>query len=109
MAWIDDRIWCHPKILPISDKAFRVYVHSVAYSAGMDLSGKLDPSHQKVVGATRRIRGELVAARLWDENGDGATVVIHDWDEHNGKRDERRRKDRERKRELRRSKYGKSA
>jgi hypothetical protein len=103
MAWIDDRIWCHPKLVSIPDNAFRVYVNSIAYSSGMGLGGHLDPGQQKLVGSTTRIRATLVARGLWDENGDGRAIDIHDWKEHNEKRDERRRKDRERKKAARES------
>ena len=101
MAWIDDRIWCHPKFTSLTTSAFAVYVKSVAYSAGMSTSGHLDAGQQRLVGSNPRIRTELVGARLWDENGNGLSIVIHDWDEHNGKRDERRKRDRERKRAMR--------
>ena len=36
MAWLDERIWCHPKITDLSDRAFRVYVNSIAYASGMN-------------------------------------------------------------------------
>lgn len=103
MAWIDDRIWCHPKFNHLTAQAFAAYVRSVAYSSGMSTQGRLDPATQKLVGGTRRVKAELVDAGLWDENGDGNTVHIHDWNDHNGKRDERRAKDRERKRAMRAS------
>lgn len=101
MAWIDDRIWCHPKTAGLSGNAFATYVKGVAYSSGMGTSGYLDPGVQKLIGSTAKVRAELVAASLWDENGDGRSVVIHDWDEHNEKRDERRQRDLERKRRAR--------
>jgi hypothetical protein len=106
MAWIDDRIWCHPKFTSLPAEAAWVYVKGVAYSSGMSTKGLLDPGAQRMLGATRPIRDRLVAAELWDApNGtwkNEATIQIHDWDEHNAKRDERRRKDRERKRAERR-------
>lgn len=101
MAWIDDRIWCHPKIVGLSDKAKVAYMFGLAYCSGMSTSGRLDRATQRLMGATDKTRAELVAAGLWDLNGDGVTVHIHDWDEHNGRRDERRAKDRERKRRWR--------
>lgn len=101
MAWIDDRLWCSPKWLSLSDKAKVVWVNSVAYSSGMGLRGRLTVEQQKLMGATTKTRSELVERGWWDLNGDGQTIVIHDWDEHNAVRDERRRKDRERKREAR--------
>jgi len=101
MAWIDDRIWCHPKFANLSAGAFALYVKGIAYSAGMSTGGRLDAGNQKLIGATKTARAQLIDAGLWDVNGDQVTVEIHDWDEHNGKRDERRRADRERKRQAR--------
>lgn len=96
MAWIDDRIWCHPKFTDLSAPAFRAYVNGVAYASGMSTRGHLTSEQQKLVGGTSKVRNELVRAQLWDENSNG--IVVHDWEEHNGKRDERRAADRERKR-----------
>jgi hypothetical protein len=101
MAWIDDRIWCHPKIVGLSDKAKVAYTFGLAYSSGMSTAGKLDRSIQRMLGATSRTRAELVDAGLWVPNGAEGTVTIHDWEEHNGLRDRRREKDRKRKREAR--------
>lgn len=101
MAWVDDRIWCHGKFLPLSDKAFRVWVHSLGYAGGFATKGHLDLQQQRIIGSTPKVRAELISGGLWDENGDGKSIVVHDWDEHNGKRDERREKDRERKRNAR--------
>jgi len=101
MAWIDDRIWCHPKIIGLTANAKAAYVMGLAYSSGMSTAGILEPAMQKAVGATTRTRVELVAAGLWDLNGDGSTVHIHDWNEHNGKRDAKKQRERERLREWR--------
>jgi hypothetical protein len=103
MAWIDDRIWCHPKFANLNAGAFALYIKGLAYSSGMNTGGRLDAGNQKLIGATKAARDQLIAARLWDVNGDGVTIDIHDWQEHNAKRDERRRKDRERKRAMRAS------
>lgn len=103
MAWLDDRIWCHPKTASLTPLAFSAYVKGLAYSSGMGTKGKLDLAQQKLIGAGSKQRHQLVTAGLWDINGDGKTVFIHDWDEHNGKRDERRAKDRQRKRDQRQS------
>lgn len=102
MAWLDDRMWCHPKIVDLSDKAFRVYVNSISYSSGMGTSGVLTIRKQQLVGANAKVRVELVEAGLWDELA-YSDVRIHDWDEHNGKRDARRAADRERKKSARAS------
>lgn len=100
MAWIDDRIWCHPKLTDISDKAFRVWVNGVAYSTGFGTRGVLSVGQQKRIGSNARIRSALIAAELWDELPDDA-VSVHDWDVHNSKRDARRAADRERKKRER--------
>ncbi len=100
MAWVDDRIWCHPKIAGLSHLAFRIYICSLAYSGGFGLGGVLTKEHQHVIHSTAAARKELVAAGLWEDVGGGA-IEIHDWKEHNEKRDARRRADRDRKRTAR--------
>jgi hypothetical protein len=101
MAWIDDRIWCHPKIIDLPAKAQAAYMFGLAYSSGMATGGKLTHAQQRLIGSDAKTRAQLVDAGLWDENGDSATVTIHDWDDHNGKRDERRERERQRKKEAR--------
>lgn len=101
MAWLDDRIWCHPKTADLSSAAFAAYVKGLAYSSGMSTKGRLTVGQQKLVGGVGAAKRELVTAGLWDLNGDGSTVEIHDWDEHNGVADERRERERERKRKAR--------
>ncbi len=96
MAWLDDRVWCHPKLADLSDRAFRVWVNGIAYSTGFGTQGRLTPGQQRTVGANKKVTGELVAAGLWLL--DDTTVIYHEWDEKNGKRDARRAADRERKR-----------
>lgn len=101
MAWTDPRLWCHPKYVGLSWRAKAVLRHGFEYAEGMGTKGVLTPASQTTIGATRAVRAELVDAGWWDENGDGRTVHIHDWEEHNGHRDRRRAKDRERLREWR--------
>lgn len=106
MAWIDDRIWCHPKFTGLTDAQFTAYVKGVAYSAGMGTRGYLSTDQQRLMFVHPRTRVGLIKAGLWDAHGSNGDVRIHDWDEHNGKRDERRARDRERKREARRQSAG---
>lgn len=101
MAWLDDRLWCHPKVLPLSDTAKWVYVAGVCYSSGMRTRGVLDSPTQRLIGAENGVRAELIKAGLWDATKNGA-VLIHDWEEHNGIRDERRAREAARLREYRR-------
>lgn len=100
MAWLDDRAWAHPKLTMLSDGAFRAWVSGVCYSSGFGVGGRLELEHQRLIGASSRVRGELVNAGLWDDMGEGA-VLIHDWSEHNDKRDARRAAARDRKRKQR--------
>lgn len=96
MAWIDNRAWSHPKVVGLSDQAFRVWVNGICYSSGFGTQGRLGAAHQKLVGSTPKIRRELENAGLWLD--EGPDVLIHDWDEHNGERD---RKAENRKRYMR--------
>ena len=107
MAWLDERVWCHPKFTDLSNGAFRVYWNSVAYSSGMETKGVLSAAQQKLVGCTPKIRRELVDGRLWDVLR-GESVSVHDWDDHNEKRDAKKAADRERKRAERAKQRGQS-
>ena len=89
MAWIDNRAWAHPKVANLSDPAFRVWVSGLCYACGFVTEGRLTKQQQKIVGSTPRLRRELEDAGLWLD--EGPDVLIHDWDEHNGKRDEKER------------------
>lgn len=102
MAWLDDRIWCHPKLCNVSKEARWGYVASIAYSSGFGTLGRLTEGQVVTLGVTAEERTELIENGLWiqDKNGTGH-VRIRDWDIHNGKRDERRKADRERKRRER--------
>lgn len=100
MAWVDDRIWCHPKFADLSPAARWLWVCGVTYSSGFATKGALSRGQQQTIGTTKKTLVELVQAGLWEPLEDGS-VQIHDWDEHNSKRDERRAKDRERKRRER--------
>lgn len=100
MAWLDDRAWCHPKLAALSDGGFRVWLSGICYSSGFGLQGRLERHHQRVIQTTPKVRAELIGLELWDEAADGA-VVIHDWAEHNDKRDARRAAARERKQKQR--------
>jgi len=100
MAWIDDRIWCHPKVARLSDSAFRAWISSICYSSGFGTLGRLELEHQRVIHTPKKARSELLAAGFWHECENGA-IAIHDWADHNDKRDAKRAADRERKRRQR--------
>lgn len=88
MAYLDDRIWCHPKLVGLSCRGFRAWVNAIAYSSGFGLRGRLTPPHQHTLRLGGPVVDELVAADLWER--DGADVLIHDWDDYNGQRDDNR-------------------
>lgn len=99
MAWLDDRLWCHPKVASVSVAARWTYAASIMYSSGFQTRGLLTAGQQKAIGSTTKIRRELIAVGLWDE--EDHDVRVHDWDEHNSRRDAKRTYDRERKRRER--------
>lgn len=94
VAWIDPRIWCHPKFADLSDSACWLYVKGVAYCDGFSTKGHLSLGQVRTIGGTPKYRSELVDAGLWDEQADG--FYVHDWEHHNGPRDRRKEEARER-------------
>jgi hypothetical protein len=100
MAWFDERVWSHPKFLELSDQSFRTYFHAVGYASGYLTHGHLTERQLALIGATDETRAELETAGFWHCASDGG-IDIHDWDEHNGKRDVRRIAERERKKAAR--------
>lgn len=102
MAWLDDRIRDHPKIVRASAPAFRHWALALCYCSAHGTEGRLDEA-VKALSVPRNIIRELVALQLWDQESDG--IWVHDWQEHNSKRDEkvteRRAQDRERQRRHR--------
>ena len=103
MAYLSDTAWCDPDLAELSLPAYAIWCKALSYSSGMSTRGHLTLAQQKLIGATPKIRGELVERGRWIVNGDQTSVVINKWDDYNGKRDERRLKDRQRKRAMRAS------
>jgi hypothetical protein len=88
---LDDTCTDHPKVLALSDKAFRLWVCSIVYCSRHLTDGRLDEAAIALLGAHARAEGseqlagpveELVAARLWDRSGDGECRV-HDYLDYN--------------------------
>jgi hypothetical protein len=77
-VWVklDDRFTDNAKIARLSDKAFRVYVHALCYSAGALTDGLVPWSKAKSWASLKTI-GEMTAAGLWDEVKLG--YQIHDY------------------------------
>lgn len=75
---LDDAFTDNPKIMALSDGAFRLYVIGLCYSARFLTDGRV-PSR---LGELRpRPANELVGAGLWArEHG---VFIIHDWADYN--------------------------
>lgn len=87
MTWVklDDAMPEHPKVVGLSDAAFRVHISAICYVARNELDGRISAGAVRQFGWTRKVR-ELVEARLWDPLEDG--FEIHDYLEYNPSRAE---------------------
>ena len=73
MAWIDNRMWAHPKVTELSHEAFRVYVNGLAYCSGMNTRGHLTSAQQSLL-LPRPVdaedeKSETSSGRVQDEFG----------------------------------------
>jgi hypothetical protein len=77
MTWarFDDDFTRHPKIVGLSDRAFRAYVDGICYGSRYGTDGRLPYAHAVTWGM--EVRAELVASGLWEEAG--RDVRIHDF------------------------------
>lgn len=82
---LDDRFTDNAKIARLSDKAFRVYVHGLCYSAGALTDGLIPWSKAKSWASVKTI-GEMLAADLWREVKLG--YQIHDYLEYQQSREQ---------------------
>ena len=81
MTWIklDDSLPNNPKILPLSDGAFRLYIEGLCYANQYLTDGYL--SNAVLIRLDQgNNRDELVWAKLWIESEDG--ICINDYTEH---------------------------
>jgi len=102
MAWfaVDDGMWAHPKMLDLSDAAFRLWVRAGAYSAQQLTDGIVTRGMLTVLGAKSRQCEELWAAGLWEKIADGG-YQFHDWEDYQvSKADVLRRREADRKRKA---------
>lgn len=97
---IDDGFAEHPKIMGLSDRAFRLHVTALCYCGRNLTDGHLSPPALKMLmascSATRRHVNELVDAGVWD-----SATTIHDFTDLNPtadsvKRDRAAARDRQR-------------
>lgn len=80
MPWaaFDDEFWINPKLQRLSDKAHRLYVRAIGYSAKYMTDGVVDTTALHTLAATRKVCDELVAAGCWQPVPDGG-YQIHDY------------------------------
>lgn len=81
MTWIklEDKTPRHPKVAGLSDRAFRVWIHSLCYASEFLTDGLLPVAFMRTV--KQSVIYELVSAGLWLKDGDGS-ITIHDYLEH---------------------------
>lgn len=82
MTWIrlDDNLPDHPKLLCLSDKAFRLFITSLCYSGRYLTDGYITTASLVVLRGDDVSVGELVDGGLWDEDAGG--WHIHDYTEY---------------------------
>ncbi len=90
MAWanLDDQFPKHPKVLPVSDGAFRLHVAGICYCAQYLTDGLIDTDAVPLLMPRfkRRFLEELLSRGLWVQHGD--VYEIHDYLEWNRSRAE---------------------
>ena len=79
VAWfkLDDSTYDHPKIVPLSDGAFRLWVLAGLYSAKHLTDGVVTAATLTVLQAKPKHVDEIVDAGLWEPQGN--EWIIHDW------------------------------
>ena len=88
MSWvkIDDAFPEHPKVVPLSDRAFRIHVRALCYCARNLTDGRVPRGAEQLLGCTLAQIGELVTAGLWDVRPDG--WAVHDYLQYNPSREQ---------------------
>lgn len=82
MPWIrfEDNFAEHPKVLAVSDAAFRLHIRAVAYCSRLLTDGAVSVAALASIKSGKwglRLADELVDARLWEKRHDG--YQIHDY------------------------------
>jgi len=83
VSWIrlDDNFFDHPKVIGLSDRAFRVFVKGICYANRHLTDGVISVPAQRYLRSTKAIATELLRAGLW-ELGDSGSFRIHDFLEY---------------------------
>ncbi|NED75322.1 hypothetical protein G3I51_23965 [Streptomyces sp. SID9944] len=113
MPWVklEDRFPSHRKVALLSDRAFRLHVSAICWSAENLTDGRISDRELPHVAHIRGIKAtakQLEDAGLWDRTDDG--WLIHDYLDYNPSREQvvaDRKKNAERQERFRRRKNGK--
>ena len=87
MTWVklDDAFYRNPKVMGLSDGAFRTYVNSICFSADNLTDGLITPQVARTFRWERKAI-ELIEAGMWEEQGVG--WYIHDFLDYNPTREQ---------------------
>ena len=87
MTWarIDDSFPDHPKVVRLSDRAFRLHVTGICYCAQHLTDGRIGKTAARSMGASPKLLRELLGSGVWREEGD--EWVIHDYLVYNPSRE----------------------
>ena len=75
---VDDMLPLHPRIRPLSNPAFRLYIDAICWASRQRADGHIRTSHLCYVSDIPRrdqYAAELVDARLWQRSIDGWQIV----------------------------------
>ena len=83
MPWlkVDDVFTEHPKVLPLSDAAFRVHVHALCYCVRLQTDGLIPSAALRSLRGTPRLAKQLVDAGCWEAHDGG--WLVHDFLNYN--------------------------
>lgn len=90
MTWVklDDGFTDHPKVVGLSDRAFRTHVRALCYCGRFSPGvGRIPQSALRQLGAAPSVVRELLGAILWEEDGEDGELYIHDFGEYHPKTD----------------------
>ena len=76
---LDNTMPEHPKVIGLSDKAFRVFIEAICWCSRQESDGTIPDAALRRIGPPKVVR-ELVTARLL-EPGDGC-YLVHDYLRH---------------------------
>ncbi len=89
MSWakLDDAFADHPKVVGLSDAAFRLHVTAILYAARYETDGEIPGGVLGRMGGAPASAEELADAGLWDFTEGG--YAIHDYLKYNPSREQR--------------------